>query len=117
MGFNNGWDGFGAPFSGLLFGAQLLNIVLIALWVVVLVDCARRSFTNDIEKVCWVVAMVVAPLVGTVAYLAVVKYSNPNGIMKKDGSFESFFKKEEPKNPTTTPETPKPTENTPGPLL
>lgn len=121
MNFSSNWEGFGRPFSGVLYGGQLLNIVLIVLWVVILVDCARRNFTNDIEKVCWIIAMIVAPLIGSVAYLAVVKYSNPDGIMKKDGTLGSLFKKEEastvppePKTaPPSPPHTPPPTPNTP----
>lgn len=83
MGFDNHmWGGLGGGNFGLFSPNGLITLVLVIVWVAILVDCARRDFENVWEKIFWIIAMIVAPVVGSVAYLAVIKFSNPRGILK-----------------------------------
>ena len=63
--------------------APLIGLALFIIWIWLLVDCARRGFRNMLEKVLWILAMVLSPFLGSIVYLVVVKYSNPQGLMDK----------------------------------
>jgi hypothetical protein len=71
----------GMPFNPLTFFA--LGILAIAIWVYMIVDCARRQFKNNTEKILWIAAMVISPLIAIIAYVLVIRYNNPHGVMDK----------------------------------
>jgi len=66
------------------FMGPVIGLILVALWLWLLVDCARRDFRNNVEKALWVLVLMLAPLVGAVAYLVVIKYNNPAGLLNPD---------------------------------
>ncbi|MEK6927164.1 MAG: PLDc N-terminal domain-containing protein [Nanoarchaeota archaeon] len=72
------------PFAAAFAGAWLLvGILLLAFWIWMIVDCAKRSFKNDAEKIIWLVVIVLGQWVGALVYFIVVRNINPNGLMKK----------------------------------
>jgi hypothetical protein len=72
------------PFTAVFFGAFfIVGILLIAFWIWMLVDCAKRKFKQDVEKVIWILVIVFASWVGSIVYFIVVKMYNEKGLIKK----------------------------------
>jgi len=71
---------FMALFALLAFAVWVL---VIAFWIWMIVDVAKRDFKNDTEKIVWVLIVVLANWVGALVYYFVVKTSNPKGLSKK----------------------------------
>ena len=71
---------FAAAFAGTM---MLVAIVLIILWIWILVDCAKRKFKNDAEKIIWIVVIVLAGWIGAFVYFIVIRSLNPKGLMKR----------------------------------
>ncbi len=78
-----GW-GWMWPF-GALFGAAWFVVMLIFLiiWILIIVDCAKRKFKNDAEKIIWLVVIVLGTWVGSLVYLIAITLYNKQGLMKK----------------------------------
>lgn len=70
-----------ASFTGAFF---IVGILLFAFWVWMIVDAAKRNFRNDVEKIVWILVIVIAHWVGALVYFLVIKYNNPKGLMKPD---------------------------------
>lgn len=72
------------PFSSSLgFFSIVIALLLLAFWIWMIVDAARRKYLNDIEKVLWIVIVVLGQWVGALVYLLVIRMSNPRGLAKK----------------------------------
>lgn len=57
-----------------LFQFQLLNVLLLAFWVWVIIDCARHKFDKDSEKTLWMLLVIFVPVLGSLAYLLHIKF-------------------------------------------
>jgi len=55
---------------------NLLFIILVmgglAFWIMMIVDCAKRDFANQNEKIIWLVVVCVCQLIGALVYWFVV---------------------------------------------
>ena len=51
--------------------AMLIGLGSLAVWIWALVDCVRRTFAGDNEKLIWVVVIVLANTIGAIIYLIV----------------------------------------------
>lgn len=51
-------------------------IALFVLWVFMLIDCAKRKFKNDNDRVLWILLLVFFGIIGAVIYYFVVKKPN-----------------------------------------
>ena len=72
------------PFMAAFAGAMMLvAIVVLILWIWILVDCAKRKFKNDAEKIIWIVVIVLAGWIGALVYFIVIRSLNPRGLMKR----------------------------------
>lgn len=72
------------PFSAAFVGAWLvIGILLFAFWIWMIVDCAKRNFKNDIEKIVWILVIILASWMGALIYFIVIRGINKNGLMKK----------------------------------
>tara|TARA_Y100000034_G_C6770409_1_gene343666 strand:- start:572 stop:826 length:255 start_codon:yes stop_codon:yes gene_type:complete len=72
------------PFAALFAGAAIvLGIIFVIFWIWMIVDCAKRKFRNDLEKIVWILALVFLHWVGMVAYYIVIRVYNPKGLAKK----------------------------------
>lgn len=72
------------PFSAFFGGATfIIAILLFALWIWMIIDCAKRGFKSDVEKIVWIVVIVLGTWIGALVYFIVVKNVNPRGILKK----------------------------------
>lgn len=58
------------PFLFLLM--FLVFLAFFGFWIWMLVDCAKRSFDKDDEKLLWILVIVLAGVVGAAVYFFVV---------------------------------------------
>ena len=82
-----GFDGFWFwPFAAAFAGAWIvIGILFLAFWIWMIIDCAKRKFRNDVEKIVWIIVIVfgIWMMIGAIAYFLVVKMTNPKGLVKK----------------------------------
>lgn len=72
------------PFALAFGGAMIIvGILLLAFWIWMLVDCAKRKFRNDVEKVIWIIAIVFCNWLGSLVYFIAVKSFNPQGLISR----------------------------------
>ena len=69
--------------AGLGALAVVIAVLVLIFWIWMIVDCAKRKFKNDAEKIVWLVVIVLFGWLGALVYFLVVKNINPNGLMKK----------------------------------
>ena len=76
--------------SSLVAGFILLFLIIIALvvlififWIRMLIDCVKRKFKKENEKIAWVVVIAILGFVGALIYYFVVKINDKKEIKKK----------------------------------
>jgi len=52
-----------------------LIIFCIVFWILMLVDCVKRKFKEENEKVVWVLVIIFTHLIGAIIYYFIVKRS------------------------------------------
>ncbi len=50
-----------------------LSILAFIFWIFMLVDCAKRRFANENEKIAWILIVVLAGVIGALVYYFAVK--------------------------------------------
>jgi len=79
------YDFVGMPGFGMLVGfgifAILIGIFLFVFWLWMLVDCLKRDFKKDVEKIVWILVMIFLHILGAVVYYFVVKVAD-KGVVK-----------------------------------
>lgn len=72
------------PFLGAFAGALIIVAVLVLVfWIWMLVDAAKRHFRKDVEKVLWIIGIVIFGWIGALVYFIVIKSLNPHGLIRK----------------------------------
>ena len=61
----------------------LIGIIAFILWIWMIVDAAKRRFRNDVEKVIWIVVVVLGGWLGALVYYIVIRSINPSGLFKR----------------------------------
>lgn len=51
-----------------------IAILATVFWIWMIVDCARRNFKNDNDKILWILVIVLAGIIGAIIYYFVVKF-------------------------------------------
>ncbi|MEK6947477.1 MAG: PLDc N-terminal domain-containing protein [Nanoarchaeota archaeon] len=76
--------------TGLIGGMVFLILLIIALaaagfafWIWMIIDCAKREFKKENEKVVWIVVVVVLGMIGATIYYFAVKFQDKNKAKKK----------------------------------
>jgi len=73
------------PFTAALVGAALIiAALLLAFWIWMIIDCAKRNFKNNIEKIIWILVIVLAHWFGSLVYFIVIKIYNPKGLVENN---------------------------------
>ncbi len=70
----------------MVIGVLLLVAVILlvtAFWIWMIVDCVKRDFKNENEKIVWILVIVLASWIGALVYYLAVRISNPKGISKQ----------------------------------
>jgi len=60
----------------------LIGLALFAFWVWMIVDCAKRKFKYDGEKIVWLLVIVFVSWVGALVYFIVIRMNNHDGVYK-----------------------------------
>lgn len=64
------------PLIALLIFLVIAIVVLgLAFWIWMIVDCARRDFKNENDKIVWILVIVLLQLLGAIIYYFAVKIS------------------------------------------
>jgi uncharacterized BrkB/YihY/UPF0761 family membrane protein len=65
-----------------LFGVVMVivSILIFAFWVLMIIDCVKRKFKDDMERVVWLLVIILTGILGALIYYFVVKR---NGNQKK----------------------------------
>ena len=72
------------PFVAAFAGAiAVVAILVLIFWIWMLVDCAKRKFRNDVEKIIWIIVIVLLHWIGSLVYFIVIKSLNPQGLMRR----------------------------------
>ena len=71
------YDFVGMPGFGMFVGFGLvviaIGILLFLFWLWMLIDCLKRDFKKDYEKIVWILVMIFLHILGAVIYYFVVK--------------------------------------------
>ena len=77
-------DGLFWPFAFAFTGVMaIVAIIVIIFWIWMLVDCAKRKFRNNVEKIVWIVVVALSSWFGALVYFVVIHSLNPTGLAKK----------------------------------
>jgi hypothetical protein len=77
-----GMHGFGL-FAGFGLAVLAAAAFLFFFWLWMLIDCLKRDFKKDYEKIVWVLVMIFLHLLGAIIYYFVVKVSDKKGAKEK----------------------------------
>ena len=73
------------PFSMFVMGSTfILGILLFAFWIWMIIDAATRKFKNDLEKIVWIIVILITSGMGALVYFIAIKTLNPKGIAKEN---------------------------------
>ena len=77
--------------AGLILGIVLLVLLAVAafvllfiFWIFMLIDCLRRDFRKENEKIVWVLVIVLLGFIGASVYYFVVKAEDKKSKHKTD---------------------------------
>jgi hypothetical protein len=70
---------FALAFAGVMI---IFKIIFLIVWVVMIVDCAKRKFNVDWEKFLWLGILVFFNWIGIILYFIVVRSMNPRGVIR-----------------------------------
>lgn len=58
-----------------LLGIIVLGLIIWAIifWILMLIDCAKRKFKGDIDKVVWILIIIFVGIIGAIIYYFVIK--------------------------------------------
>jgi len=72
------------PFAAALGGfAIIIGILILIFWIWMIVDVAKRKFKNDVERVLWILIVVLGGWLGALIYFIIIRMYNPKGLAKK----------------------------------
>lgn len=54
----------------------LIGIAMTVFWILMLIDAAKRQFTNENDKVVWILVLCLTQVLGAIIYYFVVKRGN-----------------------------------------
>ena len=81
------YDFMGMSGFGMLMGfglvAVLLGALLFVFWLWMLIDCLKRDFKKDYEKIVWILVMIFLHILGAIVYYFVVKVADKKVTSKK----------------------------------
>jgi hypothetical protein len=71
MGMMLGLGIFGALFGLVMFGISIFAFVF---WILMIVDCVKRKFKEDSEKIVWILVVIFTGIIGAFIYYFLVKH-------------------------------------------
>lgn len=81
------YDFVGMPGFGMFVGFGLIaiaiGVLLFVFWLWMLIDCLKRDFKRDYEKIAWILVMIFLHILGAIIYYFVVKIGEKEVTIKK----------------------------------
>ena len=71
-----GIDSLIGEFILLIFLIVIIVILMFAFWIWMLIDCLKRNFKNDTEKIVWVLVIIFLGAIGAAVYYFIVKIND-----------------------------------------
>jgi len=62
---------------------MIAGILLSAFWIWMIIDCAKRKFQKENEKVVWILVIVLLSVLGATIYYFAVKFQDKNKEKKR----------------------------------
>lgn len=53
-----------------------IGILAFVFWILMLIDCAKRKFKQETDKIIWIVIIAIAGVIGAAVYYFVIKRPN-----------------------------------------
>jgi len=69
--------GFGLAWFVILL-IILIGLALWVFWIWMIVDCVKRDFKNDGDKIVWILVLVFLGMLGSIIYFFVIKNKDSN---------------------------------------
>ena len=63
--------------------AMVVGALIFAFWIWMIIDCAKRNFKKDMDKVVWILVIVFLSVLGAAIYYFAVKINDKNRKKKK----------------------------------
>ena len=77
-------------FGSFIFGMVLLALLGIAIfifffvfWILMIIDCVKRDFKGDNEKIVWVLVIVLLGFIGATIYYFAVKINEKKKVSRR----------------------------------
>ena len=70
-------------FIFLILFAIVIGVLLLIFWIWMLIDCLKRDFRKDVEKIVWVLVIIFLHVLGAAIYYFVVKISEKKVVKRK----------------------------------
>lgn len=74
------WLPFGLSFAGIWI---IVSLIVLIFWIWMIVDCIKRRFVKDGEKVLWIIIIIIGGWIGALVYLVMIRAANPHGLIKR----------------------------------
>ncbi len=65
--------GFGILGLFFMLTFVVISIIAFVFWILMLVDCVKKKFKEDTEKIIWVLVIIFTGIIGALIYYFVVK--------------------------------------------
>lgn len=56
-----------------MFFMFVIGALVFAFWIAMLVDCLKRKFKNDTDRIVWILVIIFAGIIGALIYYFIVK--------------------------------------------
>ena len=70
-------------FVFLMLFMMLVFVFLFVFWILMIIDCVKRNFKGENDKVVWILVLVFLYFLGAIIYYFVVKINDKKEIKKK----------------------------------
>ena len=70
-----------------LAGGAIMAMILLVLifWLVMFVDCCGRKFDRGIERLVWLLVILLSHVLGSFIYYILITKHHPTGLLDKEG--------------------------------
>jgi hypothetical protein len=81
---------FSMVFVPILIGLLVVSVVagVVILWIAMIIDSCRRQFDKGIERVIWLLILILFSIPASLIYFFLIVKFHPQGLIDKEGRFK-----------------------------